>query len=171
MVEEEGLKQFNVIAEMYYDFDKLFRDVVAAFTDLEETIVSKQVIKEEWASAGKKDILDKVIEDKALRAIARECESNTQSPSSGKEADMTIKVETSIEQTIESLGSLDVASQPYGVSTTITGPVTPVVFNHGPNVDGSPAQYVAALGNVAEAVGNARHAGYMSNNTDSDEEL
>ena len=40
---------------------------------------------------------------------------------------MTIKVETSIQQTMERFDSLSLDPQPCGISTTITGPATPVV--------------------------------------------
>lgn len=170
---EEGNEQVEVTAIGYFEFGLLFQNVLQALCVVEKSIESEPAIQDEWVSAGKKDILDRVMEkyaavNAAATAAERERESNSQSPSSGNEANMTIKAETSIQQISERLDSLDPTPQFYGVSTTITGPVTPAALNQNSGSYTSPPSYISALGEVLEA---AENAGYMSDDTDSDESL
>ena len=127
MAEEDGSELLSLTEDKYMDFCRLYIDVLMARTEITRSIEPDQATQDIWASEGKKDILDQVIEKEVALAAESERESDSQSPSSGNEADMTIKVETSIQQTMERFDSLSLDPQPCGISTTITGPATPVV--------------------------------------------
>ncbi|GAB7330119.1 hypothetical protein MBLNU13_g01801t1 [Cladosporium sp. NU13] len=105
MVEGDGLEMLRLTKEKYHDFHHLFRDVLQARAVVKKSIESEQAIQDKWASAGKKDILDEVIE---------------------KEAALTaqMELETSIQQSSERFNPQVSTTQQYGISTTIAGPVT-----------------------------------------------
>jgi hypothetical protein len=128
MAEEDGFELLSLTEDRFMDFTHLYFDVLTAGTAVTRSIIIEpdQATQDRWASVGKKDILDQVFEKEVALAAESERESDSQSPSSGNEADMTIKVETSIQQTMERFDSLSLDPQPCGISTTITGPATPV---------------------------------------------
>jgi len=126
MAEEDGLELIRLTKKEYLDFDQLFCDVLDAISVVKGSIQFEQVVQDKWASDGKKDILDQVIEKDAAYAAEMERESNSQPPGSGNEADMTIQVETSIQQSFERFNPQMPTAQQYGLSTTITGPATPL---------------------------------------------
>jgi hypothetical protein len=126
MADEDQQKQLEFTSDEYFEFGDLFKDVVEARTVVESSAQSNQVIQDKWASDGKKDILDRVIEKVAAITAQVDRESISQSPSIENEADMTIKVETSIQQSSERFNPQMPTAQQYGLSTTITGVATPV---------------------------------------------
>lgn len=126
MADEDGLELIRLTNDEYLDFDRLFCDVLDAISVVKDSIQFEQAVQDKWTSDGKKDILDQVIEKDAAYATEMERESNSQSPSSGNEAEMTIQVETSIQQSSELFNLQMPTAQQYGLYTTITGPATPV---------------------------------------------
>lgn len=122
--EEDGLELVRLTNDEYLDFDRLFCDVLDAISMFKKSIHFEQAVQDKWASDGKKDILDQVIEKDAAYAAEKERESNSQSQNGENEADMTIQVETSIQQNSELFNPQMPTAQQYGLSTTITGPVT-----------------------------------------------
>jgi len=188
---EDAEKQLNIVSEKYYEFEELVQDVHEARTVVEMSGQFKEVIQDIWISAEREDVLERVIDKEAALAAEEERESDPQTPSSGNEADMTIKVETTIQQVIERFDSQATIAQPTGVSTTISGPVTraretanstpdgdneshlprnevepfTVTFEAGqhPNSGGEIlVKYSHALESVSEVFDNALQAGYMS---------
>ena len=124
MTPEDTEKQLKITSDKYYEFETLVQDVQEARTMVEKSVHFKQIIQDRWVSNGKKDVLDRVIEKEAALTAEKEREFNPQTPSGGNEADMTIKVETTIQQVIERFDSQGTIAQTFGVSTTISGPVT-----------------------------------------------
>lgn len=126
MPEEDRLELIRLTKKEYMDFDLLYYDVLHAISVFKDSIQFEQSVQDKWAADGKKDILDQVIKKDAAFAAEMERESNSQSQSGGNEADMTIQVETSIQQSSELFNPQMPTAQQYGLSTTIASPATPV---------------------------------------------
>jgi hypothetical protein len=161
MAEEDQEKQLKSSTDKYFEFEKLFANVLEARAVVEESLQSDQKVQDKWISKGKKDVLDRVVEKEAALDAEMERESDPQTPNSGIEANMTIQVEITIQQTYERLNSQAPAAKSTGVFTSISGPVT----------GGLPVRYGAALDDVLQACCTARQASLMSQQDSSDEEL
>jgi hypothetical protein len=141
MPQEHQPKQLEITSDTYYKFrDRVYQDVVEARTVVAKNFHHDPYFQDLWKSAGKKDVLDRVIEKETVlyhervnqRAMRRR-ESISRLLDSESEADMTIKVVTTVDQTVERIDLEEAAAQPPGVSTTtISGPPRKTVhFNPG----------------------------------------
>jgi hypothetical protein len=164
MEEEDQEKEYQISWEKYFDFEKLFANVFEARAIVEDSLQYDQDIQDEWVSEGKKDVLDRVVEKEAVLDAEMERESDPQAPNSGIEANMTIQVETTIQQTYERLNPQAPAAQATGVFTSISGP----------GATDLPVRYGVALNGVLLACYPARQASLMhqlNSSYSSDEEL
>lgn len=164
MTADDQEKEYQNSWEKYFDFEKLFWNIFEARAIVQDSLQYDQDIQEEWVSEGKKDVLDRVFEKEAALDAEMERESDAQTPNSGIEANMTIQVETTIQQTYERLNPQAPAAQATGVFTSITGPLTGDL----------PVRYGVALNGVFQACCPARQASLMhqlDSSYSSDEEL
>jgi hypothetical protein len=164
MTADDQEKEYQNSWEKYFDFEKLFWNIFEARAIVQDSLQYDQDIQEEWVSEGKKDVLDRVVEKEAALDAEMERESDAQTPNSGIGANMTIQVETTIQQTYERLNPQAPAAQATGVFTSITGPLTGDL----------PVRYGVALNGVFQACCPARQASLMhqlDSSYSSDEEL
>jgi hypothetical protein len=131
MPQEAQAQQLELTDAKYPRFsDHVYKDVVEARTVVAKGYYDSPVVQNLWKSNGKKDVLDRVFEkesalhhERVNQRARRRRESITRLSSSETEADMIIKVETSVQQTVERVDPHATAAQPRGVTkTTISGP-------------------------------------------------
>jgi len=128
--EAEQEKQLEITTDKYFEFDNLLQWVLEARTAVVKGIHHTPYIQDQWTAAGRKDVLDRVVEKETALASERAMrgrESSCQPPTSRNQADMTIKVETTVQQTSERIDPQETTGQSFGVSTTINGPARKTV--------------------------------------------
>ena len=132
--QEDQALQLEITGDKYAEFGKhVYNDVIEARTVVAKGHYDSPYFQNLWKSNGKKDVLDRVFEketalhrERADQRARRRREFIARPSTSETEADMIIKVETSVHQTVERVDPHATAAQPRGVNTTtISGPRGP----------------------------------------------